>query len=57
MVIKISFLIYHPTVGVPGFNLGCSESCKTSVYKYTNVNICNVEIKIKNENNPNPSVK
>lgn len=54
---KNFILIFHPTVGVPGFNLGCSESCKTRIYKYTNVNICNVEIKIKNENNPKPSVR
>jgi hypothetical protein len=57
MVKKNFILIFHPTVGTPVFNFGCSESCKTRVYKYTNVYICTAEINIKNANRPKPSVK
>jgi hypothetical protein len=56
MVMKNFILIFHPTA-TPVFNLGCSERNETSVYKYTNVYICNAEIRIKNANNPTPSVK
>lgn len=56
MEIKIFILIFHPTAGVPGFNLGCLVRNVIKIYILTKVYICKARIKVNVKKSPEPNV-